>query len=193
LIDARDRSLEGKGNMRVISPDLRLADVRGREMDEASLQRLGEMVWFPIALLDARYVRWTPVDDTRARATLRVRGHEGAATFHFDANGCLPHHGGSVSRRGRQAGAHPVGRRVQRVPRHGGLRCRSGLRRWHVNGRDEPYARFTVEARARSAETYAGPRLLMVAARRTVHLALVPDRKPGPKRNPVRIRGAPKR
>ena len=52
-----------------------LADVSGREMDEAALQRLlAEMVWFPTALLDVRYVRWTPVDDTRAQASLRVRG-----------------------------------------------------------------------------------------------------------------------
>jgi uncharacterized protein DUF6544 len=148
-IDACDRSIEGEGNMRVVlASSLPLADVRGRELDEAALQRLlGEMVWFPTALLDPRYVRWTPVDDTRARATLRVRGREGAATFQFDANG-LPAR--ITADRHRDVKGKPV-----LTPWTGecsGYREHDGLwvpfrmeASWHVNGRAEPYARFTVE------------------------------------------------
>lgn len=163
-IDARDRSLEGEGNMRVmLASSFRLADVRGREMDEASLQRLlAEMVWFPTALLDARYVRWTPVDDTRARATLRVRGREGTAMFHFDANG-MPTR--ITADRHRDVDGKPVltpwAGECSGYREHDGLRVPFRLEgSWYVNGRVEPYARFTVEElELDRAETYAGPRV----------------------------------
>lgn len=149
-IDARDRSVAGEGNMRVmLASTVRLADVRGRELDEAALQRLlAEMVWFPTALLDARHVRWAPLDDTRAHATLAVRGREAAVTFHFDASG-LPSR--VTADRYRDVDGEPV-----LTPWTGecsGYRELDGLRvpfrmeaSWHVGGRVEPYARFAVEA-----------------------------------------------
>jgi hypothetical protein len=149
-IDARDRSIEGVGNMRImLASTLRLADVRGRELDEAALQRLlAEMVWFPTALLDARHVRWEPVDDTRARATLTVRGREGAATFHFDANG-LPSR--ITADRYRDVDGEAV--LTPWTGECGSYRDVDGLRVpfrleaiWHVSGRAEAYARFTVES-----------------------------------------------
>lgn len=148
-IDACDRSIEGEGNMRVVlASTLPLADVRGQEMDEASLQRLlGEMVWFPTALLDTRYVRWTPVDDTHARATLRVRGREGVATFQFDANG-MPAR--ITADRYRDVKGKPVltpwTGECSGYREHDGLRVPFRMEAvWHVKGRAEPYARFTVE------------------------------------------------
>ena len=45
------------------------------------------MAWFPSAYRDRRYVTWTAIDDTSARATLRVRGVEVSAVFHFGADG----------------------------------------------------------------------------------------------------------
>ncbi len=148
-IDARDRSVAGEGNMRVtLASTVTLADVRGRELDEAALQRLlAEMVWFPTALLDARHVRWAPLDDTRAQATLAVRGREAALTFHFDASG-LPSR--VTAERYRDVDGEPV-----LTPWTGecsGYRELDGLRvpyrmeaSWQVGGRVEPYARFAVE------------------------------------------------
>jgi Family of unknown function (DUF6544) len=160
-VDARDRSIEGEGNMRVVLASwIRLADVRGKEIDEASLQRLlGEMVWFPTAFLDARYVRWTPVDDTRARATLRLRGREGAATFQFDANG-MPSR--ITADRYRDVKGKPVltpwTGECSGYREHDGLRVPFRMEAvWHVNGRAEPYARFTVEElELDRAEVYGG-------------------------------------
>ncbi|WP_242337238.1 MULTISPECIES: DUF6544 family protein [Anaeromyxobacter] len=148
-IDARDRSLAGEGGMRIMLASCwKLADVRGREVGEASLQRLlAEMVWFPTAFLDARHVRWAPIDDTRARAILRVRGLEVAVDFHFDANG-VPSR--ITAERYRDVDGEPV-----LTPWTGecsGYRVIDGMRvpfrleaSWHVRGRTEPYARFSVD------------------------------------------------
>ena len=160
-IDARDRSIEGEGNMRVmLASSFPLADVSGREMDEAALQRLlAEMVWFPTALLDVRYVRWTPVDDTRAQATLRVRGREATVTFHFDANG-MPSR--ITADRHRDVAGKPVltpwAGECSGYREHDGLRVPFRLEAsWHVSGRAEPYARFAVEElELDRTETYRG-------------------------------------
>jgi len=84
-IDACDRSVRGVGNMFVSAEStVTLADSRGAELDQGALMRLlGEMFWFPSALVDARYVRWTPIDDRRARATLAVGGRAATGVFTF--------------------------------------------------------------------------------------------------------------
>jgi hypothetical protein len=65
-----------------------LADARGQQLDEGALQRLlGELAWYPTALLDGRYVRWDPIDDTSARAFLRAGGREVTLVFHFGQDG----------------------------------------------------------------------------------------------------------
>jgi hypothetical protein len=88
-IDARDMAMVGRGNMRVALDDtIELAHARGTRIDQAAnLRLLAEMVWFPTALFDARYVTWTPIDADRARATLRVGGREVWAVFEFGADG----------------------------------------------------------------------------------------------------------
>lgn len=84
-VDARDRSVNGIGNMFVtIESSFTVADSRGAEMDQGSLVRLlCEMPWFPTAFLDGRYVQWSPLDEHRARATLQVNGRSVTATFEF--------------------------------------------------------------------------------------------------------------
>ncbi|HVH29838.1 MAG TPA: DUF6544 family protein [Vicinamibacterales bacterium] len=84
-IDARDRSLAGSGNMLVsLESTVTLADSKGPQLDQGALLRLlGEMAWFPTALLDERYVRWSPIDDRRARALLTVNGREVSGVFAF--------------------------------------------------------------------------------------------------------------
>jgi hypothetical protein len=87
-IDARDRSIDGVGNMFVAAEStFTLADSRGPQLDQAALLRLlGEMTWFPTAFLDDRYVGWSAVDDHRARATLEVGGRAVTGEFEFGAD-----------------------------------------------------------------------------------------------------------
>ncbi len=73
-VDARDLLIGVRGSMRVLLDDtVTIADVRGSQIDQGSAVRLlSEMVWFPTALFDSRYVTWTAIDDSHARATLRL-------------------------------------------------------------------------------------------------------------------------
>jgi uncharacterized protein DUF6544 len=88
-IDARDQSIKGQGSMRVRLESIwTLANVQGPEIDQGALVRLlGEMPWFPTALADDRYVTWTELDASSARATLRVHGREVSGVFYFGADG----------------------------------------------------------------------------------------------------------
>lgn len=87
-IDARDRSVDGAGRMLVAAEStLTLADSSGPQLDQGALLRLlGEMMWFPTAYLDARYVHWSPIDEHRASATLRVNGREVTGVFTFGSD-----------------------------------------------------------------------------------------------------------
>ncbi len=82
---ARDRSVAGKGSMRVVVDGLvPVVDASGPALDQGALLRLlAEMAWYPTAYFDARWVTWSPIDDHRARATLRAFGQEASATFVF--------------------------------------------------------------------------------------------------------------
>lgn len=84
-IDARDRSVNGIGNMFVTAEStLTLADSRGPQLDQGALMRLlGEMTWFPTAFLDGRYVRWSAIDEQRASAALQVNALAVNAVFEF--------------------------------------------------------------------------------------------------------------
>jgi len=66
----------------------RSASDRGPEIDQGSaLRLLAEMVWFPTALFDSRYVTWSAVDAAHAVATLQFGEHEVSATFEFGPDG----------------------------------------------------------------------------------------------------------
>ncbi|WP_248342387.1 DUF6544 family protein [Anaeromyxobacter paludicola] len=148
-VGARDRSVGGEGNMHVlVSSTFTLQDARGPTLDQGALLRLlGELVWLPTALRDARYVRWEPLDAASARATLGVGGRTVTATFHFGPDG-LP--------------ARFTAERYRDVKGEGVLtpfvgacadyREVDGLKvpfrmeaAWIVDGRERPYARFQVE------------------------------------------------
>jgi hypothetical protein len=148
-IDARDRSLAGEGNMRImLASTWTFADTRGPEMDRGALQRLlGEMVWFPSTLLDDRYVGWTPADDASARAALRVGGREVTVMFRFGPDG-LP--SGVTVDRYRDVGGRGV--LTPWTGEVGDYREVDGLRvpyrieaSWTIDDRPRPYARFLVE------------------------------------------------
>lgn len=149
-VDGRDVSLGGEGNMLVrAASTVTIADSRGPEIDQGALQRLlAEMVWFPTALLDGRYVAWTPVDDASAGATLRVGGREVSATFRFGPDG-LPAR--ITAERFRDVGGKgvltPWGGASSDFREVGGLRVPFRMQAfWIVEGREVPYVDFEVES-----------------------------------------------
>lgn len=85
---ARDLSIGGRGDMRVLVDSLiPVVDARGPALDEGALFRvLAEMVWYPTAFFDARYVTWAPIDEERARATLRIGEQAVSVVFVFGAD-----------------------------------------------------------------------------------------------------------
>lgn len=88
--NARDKSVQGRGGMRVLLDDtVTLVDVEGgSDIDDGSaLRLLAEMVWYPTALFDGCHVSWSPIDDNHARATLRVGSVEVSGVFEFGAEG----------------------------------------------------------------------------------------------------------
>jgi hypothetical protein len=87
-VDARDRSVDGIGNMLVrVESTATIANSSGPQLDQGALLRLlGEMTWMPTALLDRRYVRWSAIDDHRASATLSINRREVTGVFEFGAD-----------------------------------------------------------------------------------------------------------
>jgi hypothetical protein len=88
-VDARDMAANGEGSMRVLlDSTVSIADARGPELDQGSaLRLLAEMVWYPTALFDARYVAWSAIDAAHAVATLRFGERQVSGTFEFGADG----------------------------------------------------------------------------------------------------------
>ncbi|MEP7053603.1 MAG: DUF6544 family protein [Pseudomonadota bacterium] len=88
-VNARDMAANGRGSMRVLlGSTLPIADARGPEVDQgAALRLLAEMVWYPSALFDARYVTWSAMDARHAMGTLRFGEREVSGTFEFGADG----------------------------------------------------------------------------------------------------------
>ena len=84
----RDSYQGGRGHMLITVAGLfPVADARGPQIDQGTLLRfLGEMIWFPSAAL-APYIRWEPIDDRSARATMSWRGVEASGVFSFDDQG----------------------------------------------------------------------------------------------------------
>jgi hypothetical protein len=149
-IDARDRCVDGAGGMRVSAESiLTLADAAGPEIDQGALLRLlGEMAWFPTALLDARFVQWEALDLRRCRAALRAGGRQVSATFEFGEDG-LPATVSADRFRdlggGRSALTPWSGRLADFREVDGQLVPHELTACWHVDGAPVPYARFQVE------------------------------------------------
>jgi uncharacterized protein DUF6544 len=148
-IEARDRSVGGAGHMLVKAEStVTLADRSGPELDQGALLRLlAEMVWFPTAFLDRRYVTWLPIDEHRASATLSVGGLEASATFTFGSEG-LPEL--LSAERYREVGGRsvltPWSGEYADYREVGGLlvpyRVEVG---WGIDGRSLPYARWIID------------------------------------------------
>ena len=148
-IDARDRSEAGEAGFLVrLASTITLAEAHGREFDEGALMRvLGELTWLPTAYLDDRWISWEPVDETSARATLRVSSRVVSVTFRFGPDG-LPEELAAL----RYRDVKGQGVLTPWTARCGDFREVDGLRVpfrvesiWHVDGRACPVIRFTVE------------------------------------------------
>jgi hypothetical protein len=149
-IDARDRSVGGKGNMVVsLESSITLFDRAGHELDQGALLRLlSDLVLLPSAMLDGRYVTWTPIDERHARASLRVQGSSVAGVFEFGEDGlpCSFHAdryfdtGSGQPRLLPWSGDYADYRRVDGllVPHH-------FVGYWHVDGQRVPYVDFILE------------------------------------------------
>jgi hypothetical protein len=149
-IDARDRSVDGAGNMFVSAEStITLADSSGPELDQGAMLRLlGEMPWFPTALADDRYVRWSPIDDRRAAATLTVGGRTVSGEFSFGADD-LPATFSAERYRdvgGGKAVLTPFEGRSSDFRDAGGLLVpHSMVAAWRIDGRLSEYVRFEVD------------------------------------------------
>ncbi len=84
---ARDGFALGRGRMLVKAfGAIPMVDVRGPEMDQAGFDRLlAELTLVPTALLPGPHLRWEPVDDLSARASLSAGGLRASLVFRRDA------------------------------------------------------------------------------------------------------------
>lgn len=89
-IEARDRLIDGRGNMLVKFCSLfTLVNANGKELDQGALLRwLAEVVWFPIGYLSSR-ISWDPIDSRTAQATLSHNGLSVIAKVEIDEEGRL--------------------------------------------------------------------------------------------------------
>ena len=87
-IEARDCLISGRGNMLVkFNSIFTMADARGAEIDQSAQARwLAEVVWFPLAFAGER-IRWEPIDDGSARATLLGERSPVSLVMEFDEEG----------------------------------------------------------------------------------------------------------
>jgi hypothetical protein len=149
-IDARDRSVNGSGNMWVtMESTITLANSSGDELDQGALLRLlGEMPWFPTALLDRRYVTWRAVDDRRAIAALTVNGRSVSGEFVFGPDD-LPSAFHAERYRdvggGRSVLTPFVGRLTDFRSVDGVLVPYRVIGAWTVEGQTKEYANFEIE------------------------------------------------
>jgi hypothetical protein len=149
-IDARDRGVNGKGNMLVsLESSITLFDRAGPELDQGSMLRLlSELVLLPSVMLDERYVSWQSLDERRAAATLRAPGVSVTGTFEFGDDG-LPRSfraerffdtGSGEPKLLPWSGNYEDYRRVSGllVPHH-------IIGYWHVDGQPIPYVDFLLD------------------------------------------------
>ncbi len=93
-VRVRDAYVQGRGSMqgRIFSIVPIVNEVGKPELDAGALQRyLAEAVWFPTALLPREGMRWDPIDDRRARATLTDHGISVSLEFEFNEVGEITH------------------------------------------------------------------------------------------------------
>jgi hypothetical protein len=89
-VSVRDAYLRGKGSMLAkLMYTIPVMDAHDQaELNQGALQRyLAEAVWFPTALLPSQGVKWTPINETKALATLADNQTNASLEFHFNDAG----------------------------------------------------------------------------------------------------------
>jgi hypothetical protein len=83
-----DILMDGKGSISTNKMGFRKkGHITGKEVDEGSLLRyIAEMIWFPAAMVND-YIRWEAIDDTSAKATIKMNDKTVSGTFKFDKEG----------------------------------------------------------------------------------------------------------
>lgn len=107
----RDALVDGEGSMHgaVLGAFTVVHKAGSAELTEAALQRyLAEAVWLPTALLPRHGVSWTPIDASRARATLCAGAVSASVEFRFAPAG--PVESAFVPDRLYDDGVHPPSR-----------------------------------------------------------------------------------
>ena len=90
-IVGRDKLVNGKGEMLIkLLGIIPVVDTKDNyKLNTGTIQRyLGEIVWFPSAALN-KNITWEGIDDSTAKATLKLSGTSGTGTFYFYKEGFL--------------------------------------------------------------------------------------------------------
>jgi len=128
----------GSGEVRLLSAITVASDRDNPEINAASLHRyLAEAVWYPTALLPSAGVRWSPIDDSRALATLSDRGNTVSLEFRFSEVGeaTTVYTSGRWNRRGRAFVLMPWEGHFSGYRRHHGILAPArGEVGWYVDG-----------------------------------------------------------
>ncbi|TVR75408.1 MAG: hypothetical protein EA415_04030 [Sphaerobacteraceae bacterium] len=87
-ISGRDRYVDGRGNMTIkVASLIPVVDETGEHMDQGTLVRyLNEIFWFPAGAV-SEYITWEAIDDNSAKAEMTYGGMTVEATFYFDDEG----------------------------------------------------------------------------------------------------------
>ncbi len=128
-----------------------LMDLRGTpDVSQGELMRFfAEAAWYPTALLPSQGVRWEPVDEVSARATLKDGDLALTLSFGFAADGTM--HSVRAAARGRTVAGQVIptpweGRWSDTQLRHGMRVPMSGEVAWLTPQGRKPYWRGTVSA-----------------------------------------------
>lgn len=91
-VSARDCYTDGHGSLRIKALSLiPPGELCGPEVDQGELLRyLGEMAWFPTALL-ADSIQWQAIDAWSARATISLPPVTASGILHIDEHGRFTH------------------------------------------------------------------------------------------------------
>jgi hypothetical protein len=91
-VSAKDTYADGHGTLRIKALSfIPLGTARGPEIDQGELLRyLGEMAWFPTALL-SDYIQWEAIDIERAKATISLPPIHASGVVHIDRQGRYTH------------------------------------------------------------------------------------------------------
>ncbi len=148
----QDAYIDGEGILRASLMGLRTLAARrgGDDLARGELMRyLAEAAYYPTALLPQAGVRWTPIDDTAARASLADGDLSVTLVFRFGTDGLIE--AVEAADRARALGDRleptPWRGRFARYADHGGILIPvDGEVAWVADGREQPYWRGRLES-----------------------------------------------